>query len=39
MIGAGCMITKNAKPKSVYIAKDTEPYALDSDRFLRFAKL
>ncbi len=39
MIGAGCMLTKDAKPKSVYIAKDTEAYGLDSDRFLRFAKL
>ena len=39
IIGAGCLITKSTKEKSVYIAKDTEPYALDSSQFLRFAKL
>lgn len=39
IIGAGCLITKSTKEKSVYIAKDTEPYALDSDHFLRFTKL
>ena len=39
IIGAGTLITKSTKPKSVYIAKDTEPFKLDSDQFLRFSKL
>jgi sugar O-acyltransferase (sialic acid O-acetyltransferase NeuD family) len=38
-IGAGCLITKSTKEQSVYIAKDTEPYALDSSHFLRLSKL
>jgi len=38
-IGASTLITKNAKEKSVYIAKDTEPYPLDSDRFLMITKM
>ena len=38
-IGANCLITKNTKKKSVYIAKDTEPYPLDSDKFLMITKM
>ncbi len=37
-IGAGCLITKSTEEKSVYIAKDTEPYPLDSSHFLRFTR-
>lgn len=38
-IGANTLITKNTKDKSVYIAKDTEPYLLDSDKFLMITKM
>jgi len=35
-IGAGSLITKNADKKSVFIAKDTDKYKLDSEYFVRF---
>lgn len=38
-IGAGCLITKNAPPKSVYVASDTPRYRLDSSAFLRLTKM
>jgi sugar O-acyltransferase (sialic acid O-acetyltransferase NeuD family) len=38
-IGAGCLITKNAPPKSVYIAPDTPRYRLDSTAFLQLSKM
>lgn len=39
IIGAGSLITKSTKEKSVYIAKNTEPYALNSSDFLRLSGL
>lgn len=39
ILGAGSLITKSAGPKSVYITPDTEPYRLDSDRFMRLTNL
>ena len=39
LIGAGTLITKNAKDKSVFIAKDTQAYPLESDKFLQITKL
>jgi sugar O-acyltransferase (sialic acid O-acetyltransferase NeuD family) len=39
IIGAGCLITKNVDPKSVYIQPNTEKYKLDSITFARFTKL
>lgn len=38
-IGAGCLITKNAEPKSVYISPDTQKFRLDSSAFLRLTKM
>ncbi len=38
-IGAGSIITKNTDKKSVYIAKDTDKYKLNSDYFVRFTNL
>lgn len=38
-IGANTLVTKNGKEKSVYIAKNTEPYPLNSDQFLRLTKM
>jgi len=38
-IGANTLVTKNAKEKSVYITKDTEPYLLNSDKFLAITKM
>ncbi len=38
-IGAGTLVTKNTKEKSVYIAKATEPYLLDSTKFLKITKM
>ncbi len=38
IIGAGSLIMKSTKEKSVYISKSTEPHALDSNRFIRFLK-
>lgn len=38
-VGAGSIITKNADKKSVFIAKDTDKYKLDSDYFVRFTNL
>jgi sugar O-acyltransferase (sialic acid O-acetyltransferase NeuD family) len=38
-IGAGCLLTKSAPPKSVYITPDTPRYRLDSTDFLRLTKM
>ncbi len=38
-IGANVLVTKNTKPKSVYIKKDTEKFKLDSDKFLIISKM
>jgi sugar O-acyltransferase (sialic acid O-acetyltransferase NeuD family) len=38
-LGACTLVTKNAREKSVYISKDTEPYPLDIDRFLMITKM
>jgi sugar O-acyltransferase (sialic acid O-acetyltransferase NeuD family) len=38
-IGAGCLITKNAEPKSVYVSPDTPKFRLDSSAFLRLTKM
>lgn len=38
-IGACALVMKNAKDKSVYIAKDTQPYPLDIDSFLKITKM
>jgi sugar O-acyltransferase (sialic acid O-acetyltransferase NeuD family) len=38
-IGAGTLITKHAADKSVFVAKDTEKYGLDSDKFIRIARM
>jgi len=38
-IGAGCLITKNAETKSVYISPDTPKFRLDSSAFLRLTKM
>jgi sugar O-acyltransferase (sialic acid O-acetyltransferase NeuD family) len=35
IIGAGSYISRNAEPKSVFIAENTEAYRLDSDAFLK----
>ena len=39
ILGAGSLVTKSTQPKSVYVTKDTEPFALDSDRFMRLSGL
>ncbi len=38
-IGAGCLVTKNAEDRSVYIAQDTPKFRLDSSSFLRLTKM
>ena len=38
-VGARSLITKNAKPKSVYVTPDTPQFRLDSDSFLRLTKM
>ena len=38
-VGARALITKNAKPKSVYVTPDTPQFRLDSDSFLRLTKM
>lgn len=38
-IGAGTLVTKDAPPKSVYIAEDTPQFRLDSAAFLRLTKM
>ena len=38
-IGAGCLITKNAEEKSVYIAGSTPKFRLKSTEFLKLTKL
>lgn len=39
LVGAGSIVTKSAAGKSVFIAKDTELYRLDSRRYLKITKL
>lgn len=39
MIGAGALVTKCADPKSVFIAKNTDLFRLDSEKFLKISKL
>lgn len=39
MLGAGVLATKCADSKSVFIAKNTELFRLDSERFLKISKL
>jgi sugar O-acyltransferase (sialic acid O-acetyltransferase NeuD family) len=38
-LGAGVVVTKCADPKSVFVARDTDLFRLDSDRFLKISKL
>jgi sugar O-acyltransferase (sialic acid O-acetyltransferase NeuD family) len=38
-IGAGSLVTKNAKPGSVFITPDTPKYRLDSETFQRITKM
>ena len=38
-IGAGCLVTKNAEDKSVFITQDTPKFRLDSSSFLRLTKM
>jgi acetyltransferase-like isoleucine patch superfamily enzyme len=38
-IGAGSLITKDVPPKSVYVARDTPRYRLDSASFLQVTKM
>lgn len=39
MVGAGALVMKCADAKSVFIAKNTELFRLDSERFLKISKL
>lgn len=39
MLGAGALVTKCADPKSVFIAKNTDLFRLDSERYLKISKL
>ena len=39
IIGAGAVILRNTKDKEVYVAKSTEPYPLDSERFERMMEI
>lgn len=39
MVGAATVITRNTEPNGVYISRDTERYRLDSDRFMKIARL
>lgn len=39
IIGAGSLILRSTKPKEVYIAKGTDPYPMDSDRFERMMEI
>ncbi|MCU1268253.1 MAG: sugar O-acyltransferase, sialic acid O-acetyltransferase NeuD family [Acidobacteria bacterium] len=39
LIGAGCLITKNVEPGSVYITPDTPKFRLDSGMFQRLTKM
>jgi sugar O-acyltransferase (sialic acid O-acetyltransferase NeuD family) len=38
-LGAGVVVTKCAGAKSVFVARDTELFRLDSDRFLKISKV
>lgn len=38
-LSAGALVTKCADPKSVFIAKSTDIFRLDSERFLKISKL
>lgn len=39
IIGAGALILRSTKPKEVYIAKSTDLYPMDSDRFERMMEI
>lgn len=39
MVGAGALVTKCADPQSVFIAKNTDLFRLDSEKFLKISKL
>ena len=39
MLGAGVLITKSTDENSVFIAKETEKFALDSSKFLKLTKM
>jgi len=39
LIGAGAQVTKDAVDNSVFISKDTDLFALDSERFMKISKL
>ena len=39
LIGAGAQVTKDASDNSVFISKDTDLFALDSERFMKISKL
>lgn len=39
IVGAGCMMSKSAEPRSVYVAQDTPKYRLDSTKFLQLTKM
>ena len=39
LIGAGAILTRDTPPSSVYIAAETPRFRLDSDRFMRIARL
>jgi sugar O-acyltransferase (sialic acid O-acetyltransferase NeuD family) len=38
-LGAGAVVTKCADAKSVFVARDTDLFRLDSDRFLKISKV
>lgn len=38
-LGAGALVTKSAAPRSVFVARDTDLFRLDSEQFLRLTKL
>lgn len=39
LVGAGALVTKDAKDNSVFITKDTDVFPLDSERFMKISKL
>jgi sugar O-acyltransferase (sialic acid O-acetyltransferase NeuD family) len=39
LIGAGAVITRSTEPNGVYITGDTPRFRLDSDRFMRIARM
>ena len=38
-LGAGVLVTKCMDPKSVFVARDTERFRLDSDHFMKISKI